>query len=117
MRFLDVAASVATGLVVLSFVAVWNPQTFSDNSARFQREMGLRSQLLRLVSERGLYWFSASGSSQVCSYLMSVSNSTVEFSASFDGKDCFLQHGTVEADLPLHLGQREVTLEAWLKEG
>jgi hypothetical protein len=117
LRFLDVAASVMVGLVVLSYVSLWNPQTFADNTARFRVQTELRSKLLGLVMEKGLNWFSVSSAAQVCSFLRSVSNSTVAFSASVGGADCGGKAGAVEAELPLHLSRREVVLNAWLEAG
>ena len=115
MRYLDLAVAAMIGASALSGILAWTPRTGDSASSSEILESHMRDQLLSYLRSRGTTWLLTATPDEICVDIGRLSNSSVRFGAIIGTVSCPSepQVENVEANLTLHLLQREVVLEAW----
>jgi hypothetical protein len=114
MRWLDIALAMMIGVSAISGIITWNPRVADAGSHRLMLESRLRDRLVSYLDYRGLPWIQETPPEAVCADLLRLSNS-IALSATIDSFSCGPSppNGAMIMSLTLHLGVREVTLQAW----
>lgn len=115
MRFLDLAVAGIIGLVVIGAGGALAPGLADAAAASTSEVIFLRDALLAAVEEEGLVRLQLYTFEQVCSWLSSISNSTITFSGAVGGVECSggPPSGTPFAVLSLDVGSDRLVLRAW----
>jgi len=118
MRFIDLSVAGVISVTAVVLLLAWNPQA-PDIAARRNLDQASLRDLLASVSQRiGVAQLIQDTPSELCSFLGSLSNSTVTLSADVGGSTCALPPtGAVTAQLTFAFGQKVVILESWYSEG
>lgn len=119
MRYVDIAIAGMIGLSSITAIASFTPRPGDLTSHYALEQIRARDALLAYLNQRGVAWFLESSTSEICADIASMSNGSVDFSATLGSVSCGGPHSNTRliAALSLNLTRYEVTLEAWLSEG
>jgi len=103
------------GISSIATLVAWNPSTYDLAAQRSLEQARLRDGLSAVVDRYGLYWLQQSTPDKICTFLSTISNSTVSISATIDGTRCRAYFGPheIEANLTVRIVSRVLDLESW----
>ena len=119
MRYVDVSAATAIGLITVVVVAAWSPVPFEAASRQYLRQASMQDYLESIALKQGITWFQNISFDTLCGTLAGYSNSTLVVSAVVGARRCATPPAGagLQASLTLIGVPPTVSLRAWQVAG
>ncbi len=119
MKYVDVAVAVLVGASAIASILFWTPRTGDLQAGELAVRAELSDRVAGVIQAKGMGWFLSTPPRPVCSYLASLSNSTVHLFATVGGVTCgdAPPAGAVQASIAFRLVNLQVDVGAWSDAG